>query len=245
MKIIITFFIALAFISCNKNQSTSQTKSDNKEVNQQNNSTEKTINEGQQKENSNSDGIKILEFNKSDLPSDIKYKGNIVAGAKWSDKNGDNYVIITETDIKNYTHDGNDVISKEILSYCYSVTGNKSQLVWDIVDFIKDCPLDMRVEYIPNSLSITDLNNNGIGESTFLYALGCKGDVSPDDLKLMMHEGNSKYALRGETKIEYEVDGKTFSDGGDYKPDTSFNSAPAGFLDYAKQQWNKFYIQKL
>gem|GEM_PF-6610575 len=25
----------------------------------------------------------------------------------------------------------------------------------------------------------------------------------------MMHEGNVKYALRGDTKIQYEIDGKT------------------------------------
>jgi len=91
-----------------------------------------------------------------------------VSGAKWIDKNGENILIISETDVKNYLNDGNEVTSKEIHAYCYVVTENKTQLLWDIVDFVKDCPLDMRVEFIPKSLSVTDINKNGIGENTFL-----------------------------------------------------------------------------
>jgi len=46
------------------------------------------------------------------------------------------------------------------------------------------------------------------------------------------------------TKIQYEIDGKTHSEGGEFKADNAFSSAPPGFLDYAKEQWSKFNIQK-
>src|SRR5512139_1756960 len=52
-----------------------------------------------------SDGIEKHEFNKKDLPSSIKYKGKIVEGASWTDKNGDNILIITQTDVRNINAD--------------------------------------------------------------------------------------------------------------------------------------------
>ena len=60
-----------------------------------------------------------------------------------------------------------------------------------------------------------------------------------------MHEGKNKYALRGSTELKYKVDGKTTKEGGDYKADASFNKSPTGFLDYAKEQWDKFKTQEL
>lgn len=190
--------------------------------------------------------LEILKFDKKEVPSDIKYKGKIMGGAKWKDANGENLLIITETEIQNGTDkEGNDAISKELFGYNYIIKSDGSTILWQINDFVKDCPLDLALNYNPNSLTVTDLNNNGIAETTFLYRMSCKGDVSPDDLKLMMHEGKDKYALRGITELKYKVDGKTTKEGGDYKIDAAFDKAPKGFLDYAKEQWNKFKTQEL
>jgi hypothetical protein len=110
---------------------------------------------------------------------------------------------------------------------------------------VKDCPLDLALNYNPNSLTVTDIDENGIAETTFLYRLSCKGDVSPDDLKLIMHQGKDKYALRGTTELKYKANGKVTKEGGDYKVDASFDKAPKDFLDYAKKQWEKFKTQEL
>jgi hypothetical protein len=85
------------------------------------------------------------------------------------------------------------------------------------------------------------MDNNGIAENTFLYKMSCKGDVSPDDMKLIMHEGASKYAVRGSMILE--MDGQKY--GGEMKPDASFDKAPQEFLPYAIDQWNKFKTEKL
>jgi hypothetical protein len=71
--------------------------------------------------------------------------------------------------------------------------------------------------------------------------MSCKGDVSPDDMKLIIHEGETKYAVRGSMLMELE--GKKY--GGEMKLDPAFDKAPAGFSDYAKEQWKKFETDKV
>lgn len=190
--------------------------------------------------------LEIFKFDKKDIPSDIKYKGKVMGGAKWKDANGENLLIVTESEIQNTKDkEGNPAVTKDLFAYNYIVKSDGSTVLWQINDFIKDCAFDLSLNLNANSLTITDLNNNGIGESTFLYRMSCKSDVSPDDLKLMMHEGKEKYALRGTTQIKYKANGKMISDGGDYKVDSSFDKAPKEFLDYAKKQWDKFKTQEL
>lgn len=188
-------------------------------------------------------GVSMLTFDKSDLPSDIKYSGNIITGKRWNDKNGENILILTKTKIKEkrvkqYGAEEN-ILEAELFGYHYVSDGGAFRLLWKINDFINDCPLDLTLDFIPGSLSITDLNENGIAESTFLYKLACRGDVSPSGLKLIMHENENKYALRGNMLVKMEG----INDGGTFKADKSFDTAPDGFLDYAKSQWKEFKLE--
>lgn len=192
------------------------------------------------KENKSNASVEMLTFNKSDLPSEIKYTGSIVTGKRWTDKNGENILILTRTKViqkKSKQPDFEEYIREcELYGYHYVSSGGSYTLLWKINDFVKDCPLDLTLDFIPGSLSITDLNDNGIAESTFLYKMACRGDVSPSELKLLMHENESKYALRGNMFIKIEG----FTGGGSYKVDKAFDDAPATFLDYAKSQWKEF-----
>jgi hypothetical protein len=189
--------------------------------------------------------VSMLQFDKSDLPSEIKYTGNIVTGKRWTDKNGENILILTKTKMKEKKAKqpdfGDNVRECEIYGYHYVSTGGLYSLLWKINDLINDCVFDLTLDFIPGSLSITDLNDNGIAESTFLYKMACRSDVSPSELKLMMHENDTKYALRGSMLVKIEG----YTGGGDYKVDKSFDSAPEGFLDYAKSQWKEFRLETL
>ncbi|MCI0472937.1 MAG: hypothetical protein L0Y76_05065 [Ignavibacteria bacterium] len=193
-----------------------------------------------QRDNVRITSLEMLEFSKSDIPSEIKYSGNIVTGKRWNDRNGENILILTKTKVKEkkvrqYGAEEN-ILECELYGYHYVSSGGSYSLLWKISDFINDCPLDLTLDFIPNSLTITDINGNGIAESTFLYKMACRGDVSPCDLKLMMHENDNKYAVRGTMDIKADM----INEKGSYKVDKSFDSAPEGFLDYAKEQWKKF-----
>lgn len=185
------------------------------------------------KTNQTASDLGYIQYGISKIPEGIKYSGSVTAMAKWDDKLGSNILFITET-AENSNEDNR---SKELFGYHYILENSEYNQLWKINDFIRECPVDLTLEYIPNSLVITDLDKNGIAESSFLYKMSCKGDVSSDDMKLIMHEGKNKYAVRG--TMELMMNGRVLEKGS-MKTDPSFDKAPEEFLGLAVKQWNKF-----
>ncbi|MCE1164543.1 MAG: hypothetical protein LWX07_03975 [Bacteroidetes bacterium] len=188
--------------------------------------------------------ISEISYNIKDVESQLQYEGKIVGGAQWKDKNGHNVVIVTETNEKETKpKNGSDrMLSKYLYGYQFILKDNgETEELWKINDLIDKCQFDLTLNYIAKSITVTDLNNDGIGESTFLYRMSCRSDVSPSDLKLMMHEGKEKYAIRGTMIVKLPNEGPY---GGDMKVDKSFDKAPKEFTDYAKGQFKKFQEEK-
>jgi hypothetical protein len=233
MKLLFVLLLSSAVIvSCGKKEDAKITDTSKKDSISQN----KDSKSREEPKKNSADGLKNISFDDLKLSSSVKYDGEITAGVQWEDKNGKNVVIITETE---ETSKG-DSRSKELFGYQYIIDGENAKLVWKINDFIKDCPVDIMLSPVEGSLTVTDLNKDGIGESTFLYRMSCKGDVSPDDMKLIMHEGEAKYPIRG--SMTMMLDGQKY--GGEMKIDAAFDKAPAGFQDYAVEQWKKFQMDK-
>lgn len=240
-KISAAFVLTLLtlFFSCGKNESVRPPDARKDSTELKKNDTEAKNNPDTRKSGTEEDGIKNLTYEIKNLPRIIEYTGKVVAGATWSDKNGNNVMFITETEEKKQKE---DFRMKELYAYQYIWDADPEPMqLWKVNDFIKDCPVDITLSFLLNSLTVTDLDKNGIAENTFMYKMSCKGDVSPDDMKLIMHEGASKYAIRGSMILEME--GQKY--GGEMKPDASFDKAPMEFLPYAKDQWDKFKTEKL
>ncbi|MEO8664834.1 MAG: hypothetical protein ABI462_05000 [Ignavibacteria bacterium] len=181
--------------------------------------------------------VKNVEYGIREIPSVISYTGSPVAMVTWEDNSGKNLLFVTVTE----EISKGDTRSKELFGYHIITDGSGNRQLWKIYDFVKDCEVDLTLAYIDGSLSITDLDNNGTGESSLMYRMSCKGDVSSDGLKLIMHEGEKKYALRG--SMDLVMNGKDFQKGS-MKVDPSFNSAPDEFLEFAKEQWDKYKTEK-
>jgi len=250
-NVIILIITAMLLMSCNicrvltksdrsKKKEDTKTETSRTETEKQETIQERTPAENEKRSVTE---VEMLQFNKSELPADIRYAGNIFTGKRWNDRNGENILILTMTGIKkkkvNHPDFEEYINEAELFGYHYVGSGNSFTLLWKINDFVNDCPLDLTLDFIPGSLSITDLNDNGIAESTFLYKLACRGDVSPSTLKLIMHENDTKYALRGDMLVR--ING--YNEGGNYKVDKSFDSAPGAFLDFAKSQWMEFRLE--
>lgn len=178
------------------------------------------------------------------LPKEIIFEGNIKHLTKVSDINGEHIIVLTETGetpskTRIYTDDETDC---KIFSYDYLLNKieNKYQLFWKIQDFESNCEFDLMMGYLKNTFQITDLNKNNIAEVWIMYQKGCSSDVSPNEMKIIMHEGNKKFALRGLGLIDLG----NFKEGGSYKLDDNFNTAPNEIKNFAIKLWQNNCKQK-
>lgn len=211
--------------------------------------------------------LSIKELTINEIPDNIAFAGKLIEAKKWSDRNGDNILIISRYGPYRTTdplYPENEFDNVELHALQYLVNNGSQTLLWQTSETIKECITDMFMELIPNSTSITDLDKNGITETTILYRYSCRGDVSPSKMKVCLHEGKQSYCLQGDMILEYQaakLDKKTFEfnlsnvtseeiakyksnpwdmKDGRYIDDLDFNSAPPEFLAYSKAKWIEF-----
>ena len=166
------------------------------------------------------------------LPKEIKHKGSIDTAVKYTDNEGQHILITSEdADI-----DGDRLTGVYLYAYCYKLTGGKWHLEWQMQDMVNQCEEDVAGDFLPNTFAVTDVNHDGKAEVWLMYRLACRGDVSPSDMKVIMHDGNKKYAMRGGSKVKVNA---TDYYGGDYKFDDAFKNGPAIFRQHAQQLWEK------
>lgn len=155
-----------------------------------------------------------------------KLKGKPVAAARWTDKLGLNVVVLAETKLAE-TDKGS---SQHLHGYHFVREGQAAwRALWQTTDGVSGCEFDLILELRPRALSITDTDGDGTAESGYAYVAGCGSDVSPDPLKVILHEGDKKFALRGSTRVQVGADdrGRPQYEGGDRKPDAALAAAPA------------------
>lgn len=191
--------------------------------------------------------LTVKKIDSTQFPKAIKYEGFVKNAVRWKDKSGDNIVITTETGYhinKKFVHesDGSDA---ELFAYHFIVSGNEVKQTWKVYDFIADCPVDIVASFVKNSFQVTDLNGNGIAETWLMYKTTCHGDVSPCDMKIIMYEGNQKYAMRGENKVAVGIldNGEKQYIGGQYKLDENFKKGPKVFKEFAEKLWKDNLIE--
>ena len=191
--------------------------------------------------------ISVTQLDLTKLPKGIKYEGEIKNAVHWFDSLGDNVVILTETGIyqsKKFKHEdyGHDA---ELFAYHFIVKNDSASLTWRVYDFISDCTESIEASFIRNTFQVTDLDRNGIAEIWLMYKTVCHGDVSPCTMKIIMYQGNKKYAMRGQNKVCVEIDddGNRHYLGGEYKFDNAFANGPKAFLEFARKLWDKNIMQ--
>lgn len=189
--------------------------------------------------------LRVDKIDRNEIPKNLKYQGKAVYAVKWTDSLGENVVIATETGkMQSKTVKDDDGFKDAALyAYHYILGGNEAKLLWKINDFDKECPFDLEVYFINKGFAITDLDNNGIAEVWMIYRNNCRSDYSPMSSKIIMYEGDKKYALRGHTRIKATA--TTFM-GGDYKLDPAFSAKPifkkhvlSLWAQYQSETWNK------
>jgi hypothetical protein len=213
--------------------------------------------------------IELLKLDYDDLPDQIKPSGDFVLATKWSDIKGDNYLVIYRVGPNSETEflesDDEKYAEFYIKQYVFQ-NGSYSEL-WKTIDFVRNCSYDLWIGLSSEkSFYVTDLNDNGISETSFVYYLSCRSDTSPSEMKLIMREGNQKFALRGtsilkpylidinlenfEPKLDKSLigndDGSTsflLKTMGRYISDEDFSNNPK-MLKFAREKWLENMIEK-
>ena len=180
--------------------------------------------------------LKVSELNERSLPKDIKYNGKIVKAVRWADNTGDHIVVTTETGETASKGSEEDERDASLYAYHYIVRPDSSMLTWKLHDFIKNCSVDIKANFIKNSFAVTDLDNNGKAEVWLMYKIVCHGDVSPANMKIIMYEDDKKFAVRGTNMVKVSEHDHV---GGEYSFDEAFKKGPEVFRKYAADLWRK------
>ncbi len=165
------------------------------------------------------------------LPKAIKVKGKAIEKLwTWNDfeSGQEGYAVFSATD----TMKGGRLTGRKIFVQVYGGKGDAQKELRMINDGVTGCDLDVHVGFIDGSISISDEDDDGIKEVTFVYDVACTGDVSPAVRKLLVLEGKDKHGLRGTSRIDA---GGGDVVGGEYKADP-FKKAPA-LKALAEQRW--------
>ena len=147
--------------------------------------------------------IKTTKIGIEQLPDSIKIEGKLIEALTWNDNNGKNYFISYQIGptTKIFKEHVNE-ITKHIFAEQYILNDKKIELLWNF-SLRRTCGMTLLLEFLPNSTYVTDLDNNGITETVFVYKTANRSDVSSADIELIMHENKNKYALKGKTFISY------------------------------------------
>jgi hypothetical protein len=183
--------------------------------------------------------VPLLEFRPGMINKKL-YKGRIKDGKHWKDKRGENIVILTETGI--YWSNVYDATrGAKLFAYHFIKTGDDTfKEVWKISEVVDECAFDVKCDFFSNSLTVTDLDNDGVAEVGFILVKGCRSEPGPDEKKLVFYEGKDLYQITGTTTV---VKG-TEKLGGEKEVEKKFEHAPEAFLEFADKQWNKFGVSK-
>lgn len=111
---------------------------------------------------------------------------------------------------------------------------------WTVRDYVKECPVDLILDVVPASIEMTDLLGNGRKQFLFAYKIGCRRDVSADQVKYFLIDQGTKYVLRGEETVT--VKGK-FMDGGAAPAPSADLKAQLVFLRYMTKHWRAISLR--
>ncbi|SFU83647.1 M949_RS01915 family surface polysaccharide biosynthesis protein [Pseudoduganella namucuonensis] len=73
---------------------------------------------------------------------------------------------------------------------------------WKVHDFVDCRELDSEASFFKSAVSFTDLNNDGVTEVSLPYQLFCGGGVDSSTIKVVLREGPTKLAVRGESLVK-------------------------------------------
>ena len=177
-----------------------------------------------------SDTLIPLQFNRELLPPSVSWEGKIADSAHWMDKNGENWLIISEKWKGMVADEG---FTSNVYARCFNYAHDTLGLYWEIKEFNQN--LFEAPEYSTGTLEILDLDEDGYAESCFIYLIESDG-ADPCGVKLILHVKGKKYAIRGQLAgMDYDM-----GDVEEKNIDPVYKEIAPLFRDFASQKWDAF-----
>lgn len=130
----------------------------------------------------------------------IAVAGNLVRAWHIADGAGDHLLVLSSKTGPSHQQPEEADARTDLVAGYYSRSASRWVREWAIMDGV-DCPvLDHHALFFPGQVTITDLDNNGLAEVTVAYKMFCGGGIDDDDLKVIMRQGDQKFAMRGKTR---------------------------------------------
>lgn len=185
--------------------------------------------EAKAEETQPADKVRSIPFDQSKFPTDLP-PGEVLGGFAFNDSAGENHVVFTL--VETGSHDeGSKQLPSSVLRIKHVASQNDTvTTVRSYTERIENCEFDIILEPFFGEWSVSDVDQNGIGEASFAYTAVCVSDVSPLTHKAFVTEAGQKYTLRGRTYLQIPDEQP---EGGEY---TSEKMPPA-FLTKAQQVW--------
>ncbi|MES2159965.1 MAG: hypothetical protein V4476_02305 [Pseudomonadota bacterium] len=124
----------------------------------------------------------------------IGYAGKLVDVKRVDDRDGEHLLVLSRKASR-----ADDYI--ELAATYYGRKEGRWQTEWTVRDHV-DCPiLDHSADFVLSAIRITDLNHDGRSEVTIPYKLFCSGGIDYSTVKVILREGATKLAIRGELEF--------------------------------------------
>lgn len=165
----------------------------------------------------------------------MPFEGELIQAINWTDKGGKNTLIFSGKPA--YPID-EDMRRAEFFAYTYASGGNGSPaLLWQIREAVDSCYCDCAVELTDSPVILSDLDQDGYAEASFMYFLNDLCDASPMDTKLIVASRNQTFFLEGHTRRFLAPGISSFQ-----KISTSenFDQASPPIRDFAHLHWESY-----
>jgi hypothetical protein len=135
----------------------------------------------------------------------IPAPGQTVAAWRVADREGEHALVLSrKTGPSAQNPRSGRIEATQLTATYYGRTGARWTRAWDIRDGV-DCPnLDSHALFYPQAVTFTDLNGDGRIEVTVAYHTFCGGGIDSDTVKVILREGQTKLAIRGESRVQYK-----------------------------------------
>lgn len=132
----------------------------------------------------------------------IGYAGTLVGAKRVEDRDGEHLLVLSRKASRSQAaNSDSDEDYLELAATYYGRKDGRWVTEWTVRDSV-DCPvLDHVAEFFPSAVRISDLNHDGRSEVTIPYRLFCSGGVDYSTVKVILREGATKLAIRGELEF--------------------------------------------